>query len=145
MPFDQATVDRTSHQTRERRKPHLLARQILPLLRQITDARSESKSQKVTQREDMICKTGRIRVMLFDAKRGLVIQQPIQDMGGISDRGMDDLGIKRRILIRHVDVKHHGGNMSVASIDLASGFAVSVGGIALRVRGGGCPAPPLKG
>jgi hypothetical protein len=33
--------------------------------------------------------------MLLDAKVGLVVEQAVEHVGGVADRGVDDLGMER--------------------------------------------------
>ena len=53
----------------------------------------------------MVRESRRIRVVLFDVQLGLVVEQPVEDVGGIADRSIDHLCMEGRILIRNVGVK----------------------------------------
>lgn len=47
----------------------------------------------------MIRESGRIRIVLFDLQLRLVIEQAIQDVRRITNRGVDDLGMEGSVLI----------------------------------------------
>ena len=52
---------------------------------EVADAWREAEAQQVHQGEDVIGETGRVGVVLLDPQVGLVIQQAVEHIGGISD------------------------------------------------------------
>lgn len=53
----------------------------------------------------MISESGCIRIMFFNVAFRLMIQRAIQYIGGIARWRIDDLGIKRRIVLGNVSIK----------------------------------------
>ena len=65
------------------------------------------------QGEDMVGESGRVGVMLLDAQVGLVVEQAVEHVGGVAHRGVDDLGMERRVLVGDVRVEGHAGLVAV--------------------------------
>jgi hypothetical protein len=53
----------------------------------------------MAESEDMIGEAAGIGVVLFDPQVGLMVEQPVKDVGGVANRGVDDLGMEGRVLI----------------------------------------------
>jgi hypothetical protein len=45
----------------------------------------------MAQGEDVVGQSAGVRVMLLDAKVGLVVEQAVEHVRGVTDRGVDDL------------------------------------------------------
>src|SRR4029450_13750435 len=57
--------------------------------------------------EDVVRVAGSVGVVLLDLKIGLMIEQTIQNMRGVTHRGTDRPRMERRVTIRDVSVEHH--------------------------------------
>ena len=75
------------------------------LSRQVADARREAEAQQVHQGEDVVGEAGRVGVVLLDPQVGLVVEQPVEHVGGVAHRDVDDLGVERRVLVGDVGVE----------------------------------------
>lgn len=102
---------------------------------QVTDVRCESKSQAVAQKENMVSKSECVSRVLFDADVGLVVQQSIEYVRGVSDGGADDLGVERRIAIGDVGIERESWLSAVPQIDGAGVLTAATDRIALAVGG----------
>lgn len=96
LPFDKFRVEGTPDQRAQRGLLARLLRDVQPFVGQITDARREAEAKQMAQGEDVIGKTGRIRIVLLDPQIGFVIQQAIENMRRIPHRGVYDLGMSRK-------------------------------------------------
>jgi len=74
------------------------------------------------QREHVVAKAERVRVVLLDAQLGFVVQQLTQDVGRITHGRGDDLGVEGRVLIRDVGVEGDAGAGTVAEVHLTGLF-----------------------
>ncbi len=101
---------------------------------QIANAWSEAKAEQVHEGEDVIGEARGIGVVLLDPQFGFMVQQTIENIGGIAYPDVDDLGTKRRILIRDVGVEELAGFSAVFGIDVAGalGFAASLESLPVR-------------
>ena len=106
-----------------------------PLVGQVANARRESVAQEMAQREDVVGEPGGVGVMLLDAEVGFVVEQAVEHVRGVTDRGVDDLGVERGILIGYVRVEGHAGIVPVPGVYLAPGFPDAAGSEPLAVRG----------
>jgi hypothetical protein len=59
---------------------------------EVANARRETQTQQVHQRRHVAGKAGCIRIMFLNAQVGFVIQQAVQDVGGVTYRRVNDLG-----------------------------------------------------
>jgi hypothetical protein len=88
----------------------------------------------MAQREDMVGEAGGVGVMLLDAEVGLVVEQTIEHVRGVTDRGVDDLGMERGILVGDMRVEGRARIVSVPGVHLAPGFTDAAGSEPLAVR-----------
>jgi len=58
----------------------LLPRYIEPLVGEVTNARSEAKSQKMAECKDVVGKTTRVGVVLLDSQIGLMVEKAVENM-----------------------------------------------------------------
>ena len=56
-----------------------------PLVGQVADARREPEAQEVAQGEDVVGESAGVRVVLLDAKVGLVVEQAVEHVRGVTD------------------------------------------------------------
>ena len=101
----------------------LLAGHIKPLVGEITDAGRETKAQQMAERENVIGESGRIGVVFLDPQIGLVVEKPVEHVRRIAHRGVDDLGVERRVLIRHMGVEQHARFIAIVGIAVSGRFA----------------------
>ena len=78
--------------------------------------------------------TRRIRVVFRDPQVGFVIEQSVQHISGIAHRGVDDLGMKGRVLIRNVRIKEHAGVVAVPRVHPRHSFGLATSTETLSVR-----------
>ncbi len=116
-----------------------------PLVGQVADPRRESVAQEMAEGEDMIGEPAGVRVMLLDAKVGLVVEQAVEHVGGVADRGVDDLGMERGILVGDVRVEGRARVVPVPGVHLAPGLADAAGPEPLAVRGRRRALAPVVG
>ena len=72
---------------------------IQALVGQVADARRKVEAEQMHEREDVIGEPSRVSVVFLNAQIGLVVQEAIEDVGGVAYRGINDLGVERRVLI----------------------------------------------
>ena len=82
----------------------------------------------------MIGKASRVRIVLLYPKVGLVVQQTIQNMSGIANSGVNDLGMKRRLLVRDMRVELYARLLTVFQIYMASKLTATAGFEVLAIR-----------
>jgi hypothetical protein len=82
----------------------------------------------------MIGKSAGVRVMLLNAKVGFVVEQAVEHVGGVADRGVDDLGMERGVLVGDVRVEGRARIVSIPGVDFPPGFADTAGPEPLAVR-----------
>ncbi len=99
MGRDLLGVERRAYQALQRRVTGRFLDGGEPLVGQVADAGGEPVAQEMAQREDMVGKSGGVGVMLLDAEVGLVVEQTVEYVRGVTDRGVDDLGMERGILV----------------------------------------------
>ena len=58
----------------------------------------------------MIGEAGCVCVMLFDPQVGFMVEQAVQDVGRVANSGIDDLRMKRRILVREMRIEKTPGS-----------------------------------
>lgn len=121
------SVDRAPDEGRQRRIIGLLSWDEQALVGQVADTRREPESQQVHQSEHVIRKTRRIGIVFLDAKIGFMVQEAIKHIGRIPDADIDDLRMKRRVLIGHVRVEENAGVAAIFRIDVAAAFGMSAG------------------
>jgi hypothetical protein len=134
MGADVLHVDAAADQSGERRVGLGVAMDIQALVGQITDAGRKAKAQQVHQAEHMVGEPGRVGVVLLDAQVRFVVQQAIQDMGGVAHCGIDDLGVERRVLVGDVGVKLHARFLAVFQVHLTGTVPTAAGLEVLAVR-----------
>src|SRR4030095_1517316 len=69
--------------------------------------------------EDVVRVTGSVGVVLLDLKIGLMIEQTIQNMRGVTHRGTDRPRMERRVTIRDVSVEHHYRIAAILGVHLS--------------------------
>ena len=92
-------VDAAADQAGERWILLSVAVDIQALVGQVADARRKVEAEQRHEREEVIGEPSRVGVVLLNAQIGLVVQKAIEDMGGVAYRGINDLGVERRVLI----------------------------------------------
>jgi hypothetical protein len=110
-----------------------LARNVECLVGEIGDPRGECESQEMAQRKDVIGEPGGISVVLFDPQIGFVVEEAVEHMGCVADGRADDLGVERGVLIGDVRVEKHARIVTVLSVSVSAGFAMTAGAKALAV------------
>ena len=65
--------------------------------------------------------------MLLDAKVGLVVEQAVEHVRGVTDRGVDDLGMERGVLVGDVRVEGRAGIVPVPGVHFPLGLADAAG------------------
>src|ERR1017187_7129737 len=71
-----------------------------------------------------------------------MVEQAVEYVSRISHRGVDDLGVKRCVLVGHMSIKGHAGIVAVFRIHLTRRLAPASGAVALAVgRSSGSLAP----
>ena len=113
-------------------------RHVEPLVGEVCDARSKREAEQVAQAEDVIGEAGGVGEMLFDAQLGFVIEQAVENMGGVANGRVDDLGVEGRVLIGDVRVEEHAGIVAVLGVAVSGGLIVTAGAEPLRVGGRRC-------
>lgn len=111
-------VDVAADQAGDSRVLLRVAADIQALVGQITDARGEAETEQMHQAEHMVGEAGRVGVVFLDPQVGLVIQQAVQDVGGVAHRGVDDLDVERRVLVVDVGVELHARFLTVLQVHL---------------------------
>ena len=69
------------------------------MISQIADPRGEAKAERGAQREDVFGESGGVGVVLRGFDFAVVVQQPIQNVSGVPNRGADGLGMERRVAV----------------------------------------------
>lgn len=64
-----------------------------------------------------------------------MVEQPVEDVGGVADGGADDFGMERGVLVRDVGVELSAGFLTVFEVDLSGEQAAAAGFEVLAVRG----------
>lgn len=72
----------------------------------------------------MVSEAGCVRIVFFNAQLGLVIQQAIQHVRGVAHRRIDDLGVKRRVLIGDVQKEQYTRFVAVLRVPISAGLTV---------------------
>jgi hypothetical protein len=68
---------------------------VKPPLRQVQNSWGKMKAEQISQGEDVIADTATIGVMGRDAQVGLVVEKPVDDMGGFAGRRDRDRMVQR--------------------------------------------------
>lgn len=89
------------------------------LVGQIPNAGREFESQQVHEGKDVIGKASSIGVMFFEAELASVLEQTVEDISGIAHIGVDDVGVKRCVLVADVGVEKAAWIAAIFGIDLA--------------------------
>jgi hypothetical protein len=143
LPLDQPLIEGGPDQLPQSGPLRGLAGDVEPPVGQVPDPGREPEAQEVAQREDMVGEAGRVRVMLLDPQVGLVVEQAVQDVRGIADRGVDHLGVERGILVGDVRVEGHARLGAVSGVDLPGRLPRAAGAEPLAVRGRSGPRAPV--
>ena len=98
----------------------------------------------MTKSEDVIRKAGGIGIVLLDPQLGFVIEETIEHMRRIANGGVDDLGMKGRVLIGDVRVEGDAGIISIFRVHLASRFAAATRAVTLTIRRGSGAFAPVR-
>lgn len=93
--------------------------------------------------EHVVGKPSSVRVVLFNLQIRFMVEQSVQNVRSVTHRGVNELCVKRGILIGDVRVENCARIVSVARIDFAPGLRVSTGSEALTIRGRGRPFAPV--
>ena len=56
--------------------------------------------------------------MLFDPQVGFMVEQAVQHVGRVANSGIDDLRMKRSVLVREMRIEKNSWLTAVAGIDL---------------------------
>ena len=83
----------------------------------------------------MIGKTGGVGIVLLDPQIGLMIEQAVEDMRGISGIRGDHLGIEGRVLVGDVGVEEDTRFVPIAQVHLPGLFSAPTGAEALSIGG----------
>jgi hypothetical protein len=81
----------------------------------------------------LIAAAAAVGVVGGDTQVGLMVEQPIDDIGGLA-RGRDRDRVVRRLASREVRVEKYRGGALVMSIDRSDGFSGASGREVLSVR-----------
>ena len=79
MGLDQLVVGPPGDKRRQRRPGVYRPESIQPALGQVGDARRETETEQVRQREHVVADTAPVRVVHGDVEVGLVVEQPVED------------------------------------------------------------------
>ena len=96
---DCSEVDSASDHGRKRPIFGLAIGEIKFRVAEVTDARREAEAEQVHESEDMVREAGCVGVMLLDPQAGLMVKQPVEDVGGVAHADVDDFGAERRVLV----------------------------------------------
>lgn len=88
---------------------------------------AQMEAERIRQGEDVIADAAAIGVVGRDAQVGFVVEQPVDDMGGLAG-GRDRDRLVRRLARRQVRVEKRGSGTLVMSVDRSDRFP----------RAGGC-------
>lgn len=97
--LDESCIDGAADQRSEGPPLTPLAGNVQPFVGEIADAGSEAKAQQMAESEDMVGEAAGVGVVLFDPQVGLMVEQPVKDVGRIANCGVDNFGMKGRVLI----------------------------------------------
>ena len=76
-----------------------LLKDVEPLVVELTNAGGKAKTEQMTQGKHVVSVAQGIGIVLLNRQVGLVIQQAIQGIGGLTDGGANDLDIEGVVLI----------------------------------------------
>src|SRR3546814_19190558 len=79
----------------------------------------EAVAKERHQSEHMVGRATRIGIMLFDRQPGMVIQQAVEDIGGLACGRGDHARAERVILVRDMGVERYARFVAVARVDVA--------------------------
>lgn len=65
----------------------------------VADSWCEPVAEQVHEGEEMIGVSGRVRVMLLNCEVGLVMEQPVQDVGRVAVPDVDELAVEGEVLV----------------------------------------------
>jgi len=116
-----------------------------PFVGQVADARGEAEAQQVHQSEHMVREAGRVGVVFFDPQIGFMVEQAVEDVGGIAHRGVDDFGVEGRVLVGDVGVELHAWLRAVPQVYLPGGLSSAAGPEVLPVQGRRGAVSPVGG
>ena len=91
-------------------------------LRQIGDARRKIEAEQLGQSEGVCANAAAIGVVGRDTQISLVVEQAVDDIGGLSGRGYRDC-VVWRLAGRNLRIKKRGGGGLVMSIDRPDSFS----------------------
>ena len=95
--------------------------------------------------EEMVGESGRVGVVLLGRQVGLVIQQPVEDIGGVTVADVDEFAVEGRVLVRDVGVDEPAGLRPVLGVHMPGGFGFAAGPEPLPVGRGRGAITPLGG
>ena len=102
---DRSEVDGASDHGRKCPILDLAVGQIQLGVAEVPDAWSEVEAGQMHESEDMVREAGGVGVMLLDPQVGFMMQQPIENVGGVSHADVHDLGTEGRVLVRDMGVE----------------------------------------
>src|SRR4051812_37083428 len=90
----------------------------------IPDPGCKAVAQQMAECEDVVGVTRGVRVMLLNLEIALMIEQTIENVGGVAHCGADGPGMVRRVAIRDVSVEHRHRIPAIFGVHLSDdGFA----------------------
>ena len=112
---------------------------------QVADTRGEAQAEQMHEGEDMVREAGGVGVMLLDPQVGFMMQQAVENVGGVSHADIDDFKTEWCVLVRDVGIEQLARFGAVLGIDVAGAFGLASSPEALSIRGrGGSVAPVLR-
>ncbi len=113
--------DRIADHAGEQRPCLLTGQQMQAALLYITQAWREAVAEERHQPEYMVGRAACVGVMLLDRQPGLVVQQTVEDIGGLARGRGDHARAERVILVRDMRIEGHAGFVAFARVDVADG------------------------
>ena len=105
---------------------------------------AKRKPSRCMRGEDVVREAGGVGLMLLDPQVGFMVQQPVEDIGGVAHANVDELGTEGCVLVGDVGVEEFARLGAVLGIDVAGAFGLASSPEALSIRGRcGSVAPVL--
>jgi hypothetical protein len=93
----------------------------------IPDARREPETEQVTQPEYVVGETSSVGVVFLNSQVGFMVKQTVENMRRIPNGGVNEFGVKWRVLVRDVSVKRHARIIPVACVHISSCLSDTTG------------------
>ncbi len=145
MQSDCSRVDRSADQWRQRGKSWIIGGCVEAGIADVADPGREPVAEQVHEGEEMVGESGRVGVVFLDRQVGLVIEQPVQNVGRVAVTNVDEFAVEGRVLVRDVRVDEPAGFGTVLRVHVPGGLRFAAGTEALPVRRRGGPISPLRG